>query len=135
MLPTAPKPSDDDLLEMPIFDLNIAKLSATVTMLSPTGRTAAADLTVLVTSIKDFLKLTLVDIWSLAPVLAEETMPVQQIEIDTGAKVTTISDHTLTDIPTETTTDNITAMDVVPPAPAIDPSIYLATPVALPSPQ
>uniref|UniRef100_A0A915K6G7 Uncharacterized protein n=1 Tax=Romanomermis culicivorax TaxID=13658 RepID=A0A915K6G7_ROMCU len=42
------------------------------------------------------------------------------------------SNHTLMDIPQETTTIVQTSMDVV--WPAVDPSIYLATPVVLTSP-
>uniref|UniRef100_A0A915IKL9 Uncharacterized protein n=1 Tax=Romanomermis culicivorax TaxID=13658 RepID=A0A915IKL9_ROMCU len=50
------KPSDDDLLETPIFNLNIAKLWANVLPLSPTSPSALVDLTVLGTSINKFLK-------------------------------------------------------------------------------
>uniref|UniRef100_A0A915IEJ7 Uncharacterized protein n=1 Tax=Romanomermis culicivorax TaxID=13658 RepID=A0A915IEJ7_ROMCU len=70
------------------------------------------------------------DISSLAPVSPEITMPVHQGEMDTKAEATAISDQTLTYILQETSTNNET---VVQPIPAIDPSIYLATPVALPS--
>uniref|UniRef100_A0A915K3B4 Uncharacterized protein n=1 Tax=Romanomermis culicivorax TaxID=13658 RepID=A0A915K3B4_ROMCU len=134
MLLTAPEPSDDELLETPIFDLIIAKLPTTVTSSSPTSLTTTANLTVSTTSINEFLKLMLDDISSLAPVPAQELMPIQFIVMDTKADVTTASDHTLTDIMEETTVDKVTAMDVAPPAPVIDPLIYLATQVVLPSP-
>uniref|UniRef100_A0A915JKG4 Uncharacterized protein n=1 Tax=Romanomermis culicivorax TaxID=13658 RepID=A0A915JKG4_ROMCU len=75
MLLSRPEPSDEELLEMLISDLNITKLPATVATLSLTSRPAAADLTVLATLINDFLKLTLDDISSLAPVPMEMTIP------------------------------------------------------------
>uniref|UniRef100_A0A915KW82 Uncharacterized protein n=1 Tax=Romanomermis culicivorax TaxID=13658 RepID=A0A915KW82_ROMCU len=43
-------------------------------------------------------------------------------------------DHMLTDILEETTANSLTAMDVAPPTPAMDPLIYLATPMVLPGP-
>uniref|UniRef100_A0A915HGH7 Uncharacterized protein n=1 Tax=Romanomermis culicivorax TaxID=13658 RepID=A0A915HGH7_ROMCU len=54
--------------------------------------------------------------------------------MDTQAEATATSDQTLTDILEETTTNNEAAMDVCQPAPAVDPSIYLTTPMALISP-
>uniref|UniRef100_A0A915I198 Uncharacterized protein n=1 Tax=Romanomermis culicivorax TaxID=13658 RepID=A0A915I198_ROMCU len=106
MLPAAPKPSDDDLLEMLIFDLNTTKLPTTAAMSSPTSPPAAAHLTVLATLTKDFLKLTLDDISSLARVSSEMTTLTYQIKVDTEAEATATSDQTLTDIPEETTADN-----------------------------
>uniref|UniRef100_A0A915HZ69 Uncharacterized protein n=1 Tax=Romanomermis culicivorax TaxID=13658 RepID=A0A915HZ69_ROMCU len=61
-------------------------------------------------------------------------MLTHQMELDTKAKATATSDKTLTHIMEESSVDNETAMDVVQPATALNPSIYLATPVALPSP-
>uniref|UniRef100_A0A915I1E4 Uncharacterized protein n=1 Tax=Romanomermis culicivorax TaxID=13658 RepID=A0A915I1E4_ROMCU len=54
--------------------------------------------------------------------------------MDTEPYATAMMDKTLTNIPEETTTDNETAMDLVHPARAVDPSIYLAMLAALPSP-
>uniref|UniRef100_A0A915KDK2 Uncharacterized protein n=1 Tax=Romanomermis culicivorax TaxID=13658 RepID=A0A915KDK2_ROMCU len=142
MLLAAPEPSDDDLLQTSIFDLNIAKLLMTVPTPARTEPPTAADLTVSVTQINDFLKLTLDHISSLAPAPLEELTPVQPIDMDTRMNTTT-SDQMLTDIPEDTTTDNATAIDIAPPMPAmdivpspppVDPSIYLATPGMLPGP-
>uniref|UniRef100_A0A915HZW8 Uncharacterized protein n=1 Tax=Romanomermis culicivorax TaxID=13658 RepID=A0A915HZW8_ROMCU len=78
------------------------------------------------------------DILSLAPAPSEELTPVQPIPMDTAT-----SDQTLTDIPEESITDNITTMeialqepvrDIAPQAPAVDPLLYLAKPVILLSP-
>uniref|UniRef100_A0A915JJ75 Uncharacterized protein n=1 Tax=Romanomermis culicivorax TaxID=13658 RepID=A0A915JJ75_ROMCU len=52
--------------------------------------------------------------------------------MDTESDAT--ADQTLTDIPEKTTANNETKMDMVQPAPAVDPWIHLATPAALPSP-
>uniref|UniRef100_A0A915KQ82 Uncharacterized protein n=1 Tax=Romanomermis culicivorax TaxID=13658 RepID=A0A915KQ82_ROMCU len=54
--------------------------------------------------------------------------------MDTELNATPTADQILIDIPEETTTGNETAMDMVQPAPALNPLIYLATPAALPSP-
>uniref|UniRef100_A0A915I3N3 Uncharacterized protein n=1 Tax=Romanomermis culicivorax TaxID=13658 RepID=A0A915I3N3_ROMCU len=124
--------SDDELFETPIFDLNIAKLPPDVIMSSPTGPPTAADLTVPETSINEFLKLMLDDISTLAPVSVEMTIPVHQPKMDTKEAMNT-ADKTLTDMPEETTADAETLINVVPPA--VDPSIYLATPMALPNPR
>uniref|UniRef100_A0A915JQU0 Uncharacterized protein n=1 Tax=Romanomermis culicivorax TaxID=13658 RepID=A0A915JQU0_ROMCU len=62
------------------------------------------------------------------------TTPTNQIKMDTEAEATATSDQTLTDIPKETNVNSKTAMDEAQPAPAIDPSIHLAMPAALPSP-
>uniref|UniRef100_A0A915KS87 Uncharacterized protein n=1 Tax=Romanomermis culicivorax TaxID=13658 RepID=A0A915KS87_ROMCU len=105
MLTAPPKPSDDELLETVIFDLNIAKTSAT-------GPPAVANLTVSVTSINEFLKFILDDIFSLAPVSEEMTTLAHQTEMDTETDATATTDQTLTNIPEETTTDNETAMDM-----------------------
>uniref|UniRef100_A0A915IWA4 Uncharacterized protein n=1 Tax=Romanomermis culicivorax TaxID=13658 RepID=A0A915IWA4_ROMCU len=142
MLPAAPEPSDDKLPHTPIFDLNMAKLPRVAPPLAQNEPPAMAHLTDSAIQINDFLKLMVDDIWSLALVPLEESMPVQPIDMDTKTNTTT-SDQTLTDIPEETTTDNITTMYVVPPvpamnvamlAPALDPWIYLATPPILPGP-
>uniref|UniRef100_A0A915JVJ4 Uncharacterized protein n=1 Tax=Romanomermis culicivorax TaxID=13658 RepID=A0A915JVJ4_ROMCU len=105
-----------------------------VTTSSRTRRTTTADLMAFGTSINKFLKLMLHDDWSLAPVTAQELTPIQPFEMDTKADPMTASDHTMTNIMEETTANNVTAMDIALPTPAIDPSIYLAMKVVLPSP-
>uniref|UniRef100_A0A915JTE5 Uncharacterized protein n=1 Tax=Romanomermis culicivorax TaxID=13658 RepID=A0A915JTE5_ROMCU len=62
------------------------------------------------------------------------TTQAHQLKTETEVEVTPASDQILTDIPEETTVDTKADMDVVQPAPAIDPSIYSTTPMALPSP-
>uniref|UniRef100_A0A915JJF9 Uncharacterized protein n=1 Tax=Romanomermis culicivorax TaxID=13658 RepID=A0A915JJF9_ROMCU len=61
----APEPLDDELLETPLFNLNIAKLPAMVTTSSPTSPPVQANLTVSATSVNEFLKLTLDNVSSL----------------------------------------------------------------------
>uniref|UniRef100_A0A915L2W8 Uncharacterized protein n=1 Tax=Romanomermis culicivorax TaxID=13658 RepID=A0A915L2W8_ROMCU len=135
------EPVNEELLDTPIFDLNIVKLppSTDVSALPPLA--ATADLTVTATQITDFLKLTLDDISTLAPVPMDESTPVQPTAMD--AETNTTTDQMLTDIPEESIINQSTSMDVMPaePAtmlpsamPAVDPRIYLATPAILPGP-
>uniref|UniRef100_A0A915HXI3 Uncharacterized protein n=1 Tax=Romanomermis culicivorax TaxID=13658 RepID=A0A915HXI3_ROMCU len=105
-----------------------------VTTLSLTSLPARTDLTVSGTLINKFLKLTLDDISSLAPVPEEMATPVHQTEMDTEPDTTTTLDHTLTNIPEGTTTNNKSAMDLIQPSLAMDPLIYLAMPAALATP-
>uniref|UniRef100_A0A915IJR9 Uncharacterized protein n=1 Tax=Romanomermis culicivorax TaxID=13658 RepID=A0A915IJR9_ROMCU len=102
-----------------------------VTTSTPTEPPAGADLMVSSASINDFLKLMLDDIWPLAPVPVEESTPLQPIDMETEVNTTTL-DQMLTDIPEETTANNITPMDVASPTPAMDPSLYLGMPAVLP---
>uniref|UniRef100_A0A915JQI8 Uncharacterized protein n=1 Tax=Romanomermis culicivorax TaxID=13658 RepID=A0A915JQI8_ROMCU len=143
MLSTALEPSDDELLEMLILDLNMAKLPLAAPPLVSHKPSTTADITAWAAQINDFLKLMLEDISSLAPDPLEESTPIQPIAMDTETNTTT-SDQMLMDILEETTTDNIATMDIMPPepamnvalqAPAMDPSIYLATPAILPKPR
>uniref|UniRef100_A0A915JDA2 Uncharacterized protein n=1 Tax=Romanomermis culicivorax TaxID=13658 RepID=A0A915JDA2_ROMCU len=132
------EPVDKELLDRPIFDLNIAKLQLSTDVLALCTPTATADFTATTTQTTHFLKLTLHDISTLAPVPMEKSTLVQPIPMD--AKTNTTMEQTLTDILEETTADQSIAMDVAPQEPAamavplvpeVDPRIYLATPTIL----
>uniref|UniRef100_A0A915IVQ6 Uncharacterized protein n=1 Tax=Romanomermis culicivorax TaxID=13658 RepID=A0A915IVQ6_ROMCU len=136
------EPADEELLDTLIFDLNIVKLPPSTDVSALPAPTATADFTAMTRQITDFLKLMLNDISTLAPVPMEKSTPVQPTAMD--AETNTTRDQTLIHIPEETTTDQSTAMDVapqepaavaVPPAPTVDPHIYLATPAILPRPR
>uniref|UniRef100_A0A915HZN0 Uncharacterized protein n=1 Tax=Romanomermis culicivorax TaxID=13658 RepID=A0A915HZN0_ROMCU len=92
--------------------------------------------------ITDFLKLTLDDISTLAPVPMDESTLVQPMAMDAETNITT-AEQMLTNIPEKSTVDQSTSMDIMPPepaamarptAPAVDPRIYLATPAIPPGP-
>uniref|UniRef100_A0A915JMI9 Uncharacterized protein n=1 Tax=Romanomermis culicivorax TaxID=13658 RepID=A0A915JMI9_ROMCU len=74
------------------------------------------------------------NISTLATVPAEQLMPIQPMDMETKVNTATLY-HALTDIPEETTAKNVTAMDVALPTKALEPSLYLATPMVLPGPQ
>uniref|UniRef100_A0A915KR72 Uncharacterized protein n=1 Tax=Romanomermis culicivorax TaxID=13658 RepID=A0A915KR72_ROMCU len=140
-LGTNVEPLDEELLDMLIFDLNMAKLPPSTDVSAFPTLAATADLTATTTQINNFLKLTLDDISTLTPVRIDESTLVQPATID--AEINTTMDQTLNDIPEETTADQSTAMDVapqepaavaVPPAPVVDHHTYLATPAILPGP-
>uniref|UniRef100_A0A915IAM9 Uncharacterized protein n=1 Tax=Romanomermis culicivorax TaxID=13658 RepID=A0A915IAM9_ROMCU len=87
------------------------------------------------TQMTDFLKLRLEDISTLSRVQMDESTPVQPSAMDAETKTTT--DQMLTDIPEEISANQSTTLDVtpqeptamaVPPALAVDPPIFLATP-------
>uniref|UniRef100_A0A915IJQ9 Uncharacterized protein n=1 Tax=Romanomermis culicivorax TaxID=13658 RepID=A0A915IJQ9_ROMCU len=135
------EPTDEELLDRLIFDLNIAKLPLSTDVLALPTLAATADLTAMTMQINDFLKLTLDDISTFAPVPMDESIPVQPTAMD--AKTNTTRDQTRTHILEENTMDQSTAMDVtrqepaavaVPPTPVVDPRIYLATPAILSRP-
>uniref|UniRef100_A0A915KRK9 Uncharacterized protein n=1 Tax=Romanomermis culicivorax TaxID=13658 RepID=A0A915KRK9_ROMCU len=141
MLGVEVKPADEELLDTPIFDLNIAKLplstdaSALPTPATPSSPTATA------MQITNFLKLTLDEISTLAPVPMDESTPIQPTAMD--AETTTTTDQMLMNIPQESTVDQSMSMDVLSTepaqtlpwtAPAADPHIYLATQATLPGP-
>uniref|UniRef100_A0A915JIS6 Uncharacterized protein n=1 Tax=Romanomermis culicivorax TaxID=13658 RepID=A0A915JIS6_ROMCU len=104
------EPADEELLDTPIFDLNIVKLPPSTDVSALPVPTATADFTATTRQITDFLKLMLDDISTLAPVPMEKSTPVQPTAMK--AETNTTRDQTLIDIPEETTTDESTAMDV-----------------------
>uniref|UniRef100_A0A915JAD0 Uncharacterized protein n=1 Tax=Romanomermis culicivorax TaxID=13658 RepID=A0A915JAD0_ROMCU len=134
------EPADEELLDTPIFDLNIAKLPPSSDASALPMPVAPSDITASATQISDLLKLTLDEISNIAPAPMDESTPIQPAAIDSD---TLTSEQMLTDIPEESTVDQSTSMDVVsvepattapPTVPAVEPRIYLATPAALPSP-
>uniref|UniRef100_A0A915IW23 Uncharacterized protein n=1 Tax=Romanomermis culicivorax TaxID=13658 RepID=A0A915IW23_ROMCU len=67
------EPANEELLDMPIFDLNMAKLLLSIDVSAPPALTATAHFRATTGIITDFLKLTLDDIMTLAPVLMEKS--------------------------------------------------------------
>uniref|UniRef100_A0A915IDT0 Uncharacterized protein n=1 Tax=Romanomermis culicivorax TaxID=13658 RepID=A0A915IDT0_ROMCU len=135
------EPADEEPLDTPIFDSNIAKLPLSTNALALPMHTTQSDTTATATQITDFLKLTLNQISNIAQAPMDESTPIQPAVIDT--ETTTTTDQMLTDIPEESTVSQSTSRDVIPvePAatlpptvPAVDPRIYLATPAILPGP-
>uniref|UniRef100_A0A915I2A8 Uncharacterized protein n=1 Tax=Romanomermis culicivorax TaxID=13658 RepID=A0A915I2A8_ROMCU len=135
------EPAKEELLDTLIFDLNIAKLLLSTEASALPPPTATADLTATPTQITNFLKLRLEEISTLAPVLMDESTPIQPTAMD--AETNTTMDQTLMDIPEESTANQSMSMDVMPAEPAtvlppmmpvVDPCIYLATPATLSGP-
>uniref|UniRef100_A0A915JT13 Uncharacterized protein n=1 Tax=Romanomermis culicivorax TaxID=13658 RepID=A0A915JT13_ROMCU len=135
------EPVDEELLDTPIFDLNIAKLRPSTDASALPAPTATANLTAMATQITDFLKLMLDKISTLALVPMNESTLIQPIAMD--AETNTATAQRLTDIPEEDTINQSRSMDIVPSeptttlpltAPALDPRIYLATLATLPGP-
>uniref|UniRef100_A0A915HJK8 Uncharacterized protein n=1 Tax=Romanomermis culicivorax TaxID=13658 RepID=A0A915HJK8_ROMCU len=110
------EPADEELLDTPIFNLNIAKLPPSTDASALPMLAAPSDITGTATQITDFLKLTLDEISTLAPVPMDESTPIQPAAMDT--ETTSITDQTLTDIPEEGMVDQSTSMDIVPIEPA-----------------
>uniref|UniRef100_A0A915HG99 Uncharacterized protein n=1 Tax=Romanomermis culicivorax TaxID=13658 RepID=A0A915HG99_ROMCU len=69
------EPADDELLDTPIFDLNIAKLPPSTNVSALPMPVAPSDITTTATQITDFLKLTLDEISKIAPALMDESTP------------------------------------------------------------
>uniref|UniRef100_A0A915K836 Uncharacterized protein n=1 Tax=Romanomermis culicivorax TaxID=13658 RepID=A0A915K836_ROMCU len=67
------KPADEELLDTPIFNLNIAKLPPSTEALALPTPTAPSDLTATATQITNFLKLTLDKISTFALVPMDES--------------------------------------------------------------
>uniref|UniRef100_A0A915IPW3 Uncharacterized protein n=1 Tax=Romanomermis culicivorax TaxID=13658 RepID=A0A915IPW3_ROMCU len=135
------EPADEELLDMPIFDLNIAKLPPSTDASALPMLAAPFDITATTTQITVFLKLTLDKISNIALAPMDESTPIQPATMDT--QMTTTTNQMLTDIPQESTVDQSRSMDVVPIEPAttmpatvppVDPPIYLATLAVLPRP-
>uniref|UniRef100_A0A915JR02 Uncharacterized protein n=1 Tax=Romanomermis culicivorax TaxID=13658 RepID=A0A915JR02_ROMCU len=133
------EPADDELLDTPIFDPNIAKLLPSTNVSALPMPAAPSDISATATQITNFLKLTLNEISSITPAWMDESTPIQPVAMD--SEMTTTTDQMLTNIPEESMVDQSTSMDIVPAkpatrvppmAPAIDPRIYLATPAILP---
>uniref|UniRef100_A0A915JL18 Uncharacterized protein n=1 Tax=Romanomermis culicivorax TaxID=13658 RepID=A0A915JL18_ROMCU len=91
------EPADEELLDTPIFDLNIAKLTPSTGASALPMLAAPSDITATAMQITNFLKLMLDEISTLAPVLMDESTPIQPATMDT--ETTTTTDQTLTDIP------------------------------------
>uniref|UniRef100_A0A915IW71 Uncharacterized protein n=1 Tax=Romanomermis culicivorax TaxID=13658 RepID=A0A915IW71_ROMCU len=98
------EPADEELLDTPIFDLNIAKLLLSTDVSALPTLTAPSDIKGTATQITDFLKLMLDEILTLAPVPTDESTPIQHAAMD--AETNTATDQTLTDIPEESTVVN-----------------------------
>uniref|UniRef100_A0A915J7K4 Uncharacterized protein n=1 Tax=Romanomermis culicivorax TaxID=13658 RepID=A0A915J7K4_ROMCU len=69
------EPADEELLDMPIFDLNIAKLQPSTDVSALPMPAAPSDIMVTATQITDFLKLMLDQISTLFPVPMDESTP------------------------------------------------------------
>uniref|UniRef100_A0A915JSL7 Uncharacterized protein n=1 Tax=Romanomermis culicivorax TaxID=13658 RepID=A0A915JSL7_ROMCU len=91
------EPADDELLDTPIFDLNIAKLLPSTQVSALPMPAAQSDITATATQITDFLKLTLEEISSIAPAPMDESTPIQPAAMD--SETTTTTDQMLMDIP------------------------------------
>uniref|UniRef100_A0A915J2B5 Uncharacterized protein n=1 Tax=Romanomermis culicivorax TaxID=13658 RepID=A0A915J2B5_ROMCU len=70
------EPADKELLDMPIFDLNMVKLPPFIDVSAPSALTTTADFTATTAQINDSLKLRLDNIMTLAPVRTDESMPI-----------------------------------------------------------
>uniref|UniRef100_A0A915JGH5 Uncharacterized protein n=1 Tax=Romanomermis culicivorax TaxID=13658 RepID=A0A915JGH5_ROMCU len=83
------EPADNELLDMTIFDSNIAKLVPSTEASALPTLTATADLTATATQITGFLKLMLDETWTLAPVPIYESTMVQPTAMDAQSNQTT----------------------------------------------
>uniref|UniRef100_A0A915L8V2 Uncharacterized protein n=1 Tax=Romanomermis culicivorax TaxID=13658 RepID=A0A915L8V2_ROMCU len=92
------EPADDELLDTPVFELNIAKLPPSTDALALPMPAAPSDITATATQISDFLKLTLEEISNIALAPMDESTPIQPAAIDSE---TMTSEQMLTDIPEE----------------------------------
>uniref|UniRef100_A0A915I4X6 Uncharacterized protein n=1 Tax=Romanomermis culicivorax TaxID=13658 RepID=A0A915I4X6_ROMCU len=110
------EPADDELLDTPIFDLNIAKLLPSTDVSALPMPAAPSDITATATQIIDFLKLTLDEISTIAPAPMDESTPIQAAAMDSERTRTT--NQMLMNIPEESMVDQSTSMDILPAEPA-----------------
>uniref|UniRef100_A0A915IUY2 Uncharacterized protein n=1 Tax=Romanomermis culicivorax TaxID=13658 RepID=A0A915IUY2_ROMCU len=106
------EPGDEELLDTPILDLNIAKLPPSTDVSALPMLATPSDITETATQITDFLTLTLDENSNIAPAGMDKSTPIQPTVIDSEPTMTT--DQMLTDIPEESTVDQSTSMDIVP---------------------
>uniref|UniRef100_A0A915KHS0 Uncharacterized protein n=1 Tax=Romanomermis culicivorax TaxID=13658 RepID=A0A915KHS0_ROMCU len=83
------KPADEELLDTPIFDLNIAKLPPSTDLSALPMLAAPSDITATATQITDFLKLILDEISNIAPPPMDESTHIQPVAMDTEMTTTT----------------------------------------------
>uniref|UniRef100_A0A915IJJ7 Uncharacterized protein n=1 Tax=Romanomermis culicivorax TaxID=13658 RepID=A0A915IJJ7_ROMCU len=112
------EPADEELSNMPIFDLNIVKLPLSTDVSAHPRLAAIADLTAMTAQITDFLKLMLNNTSILPLVPMDESAPVQLTAMDAETS-TSRAEQMLTDIPEESTIDHSMSMEVMPAEPAM----------------
>uniref|UniRef100_A0A915I2I8 Uncharacterized protein n=1 Tax=Romanomermis culicivorax TaxID=13658 RepID=A0A915I2I8_ROMCU len=110
------EPAMEELLDMLIFNLNIAKLLPSTNVSALPTSAAPSDIMATAAQITNFLKLMLDEISNLAPATMDESTTIQPAAMD--AETNTATDQTLTNILEESTLDQYTSMVVLPFEPA-----------------